>query len=87
MADCFYGKVTVKDGNIDYKNLHLKFEDDTYEKLDLKFKYDTKAIKIVNGMSEIMFTQDEELVNVLFVKKIKPKKKRYAKAVEPDFDL
>ena len=87
MADCFYGKVTVKDGNVDFNNLFLKFEDDTFEKLDLTFKYDTKEVKIVNGMSEVMFTQDEELVNVLFVKKIKPKKKKYAKAAEPDFDL
>lgn len=87
MADCFYGKVTVKGGNIDYHNLFLKFEDDTYEKLNLTFKYDTKAVKIVNGISNVMLTEEEELVNVLFVKKIKPKKKKYAKAAEPDFDL
>ena len=26
MADCFYGKVTVKNGNIDYRNMFLKFD-------------------------------------------------------------
>ena len=91
MADCFYGKVTVKNGNVDFKNMFLKFEDDTYEKLDMKFKYNEKEeeteINVVNGISNVILTADEELVNVLFVKNIKPKKKKYAKAAEPDFDL
>jgi len=87
LADCFHGKATVKDGNVNFHSLHLKFEDGTYEKLDLKFKYDAKAIKIVNGISNVILTEDEELVNVLFVKSIKPKKKKYAKAAEPDFDF
>ena len=87
MADCFYGKVTVTDGSVDYKQLYLKFEDNTFEKLDLTFKYQKKPINISNGISNTFLTEDEELVNVLFVKKIKPKKKKYAKAAEPDFDL
>ena len=87
MADCFYGKVTVTDRSVDYTKLFLKFEDDTYEKLDLTFKYQKKPINIVNGISNTFLTEDEELVNVLFVKNIKPKKKKYAKAAEPDFDL
>lgn len=87
MADCFYGKVTVTDGSVDYQQLYLKFEDDTFEKLDLTFKYQKKPIDIVNGISNTFLTEDEELVNVLFVKKIKPKKKKYAKAAAPDFDL
>jgi len=87
MADCFYGKVTIKNGDVDYENMFLKFEDGTYEKLDLIFKNEKKSIKIVNGISNTFVTEDEELVNVLFVKSIKPKKKKYAKAAEPDFDL
>ena len=87
MADCFYGKVSVKNGNVDYHNMFLKFEDGTYEKLELRFKYEAKNVKIVNGISNVILTEDEELVNVLFVKKIKPKKKKYAKAADPDFDL
>lgn len=87
MADCFYGKVTVKNGNVDVNSLALRFEDNTYEKLDVTFKYQKKPIKVVNGISNIIFTEDEELINVLFVKKIKPKKKKYAKAAEPVFDL
>ncbi|MCB0401404.1 MAG: hypothetical protein KDD41_04925 [Flavobacteriales bacterium] len=87
MADCFYGKVTVKNGSVDISSLALRFEDDTYEPLDFRFKYQEKPIKIVNGISNIIFTEEEELINVLFVKKIKPKKKKYAKAAEPVFDL
>ncbi len=89
MADCFYGKVTVKGGSIDYRNMHLKFEDATYEKLELRFKYKEKGkiVGVSNGISNVILTEDEELVNVLFVKNIKPKKKKYAKAAEPDFDL
>ena len=87
MADCFLGKVNVKNGEVDFHNLYLKFEDNTFEKLDLRFKYDTKSVNIVNGISNVMLTEDEELVNVLFVRNIKPKKKKYAKAAEPDFDF
>lgn len=87
MADCFYGKVIIKDGDVDYKNMFLKFEDGEFEKLDLVFKNERKSIRIVNGISNTFVTEDEELVNILFVKNIKPKKKKYAKAAEPDFDL
>ena len=87
MADCFYGKVTIKEGNVDYRNMYLKFEDGTFEKLDLTFKNEKVYIKIVNGISNTFVTMDEELVNVLFVNRIKPTKKKYAQAAEPDFDL
>jgi hypothetical protein len=89
MADCFYGKVSIKGGSLDYRNMYLKFEDATYEKLDLRFKYKEKGkiVGVSNGISNVILTDDEELVNVLFVKHIKPKKKKYAKAAEPDFDL
>ena len=58
MADCFYGKVTVKGGNVDYRNMFLKFEDDTFEKLDLQFKYKdkNKLVSVVNGISKFILT-------------------------------
>jgi hypothetical protein len=87
MADCFYGKVNVKDGTIDYKNMYLTFEDGTYEKLEYKFRYQAKPIKIVNGISTVILTEEDQLINVLFVKKIKPKKKQYKKAADPNFDF
>ncbi|GIV40930.1 MAG: hypothetical protein KatS3mg034_0240 [Vicingaceae bacterium] len=86
-ADCFLGKATVKDGRIILDELYIKFEDGTYEKIERKFKYPEEPIKIVNGISNSIVCHDDELINVMFVKHIKPKKKNYKKAPEPEFDL
>ena len=64
MADCFYGKVTVKEGNVDYKNMYLTFEDGTYEKLENKFRYQAKPIKIINGISTVILTEEDQLINL-----------------------
>lgn len=87
MADCFYGKVNVKNGNIVMSEMYLKFEDDTYEKIERKYRNPDEAISIINGMSRTMVTVEDELIDVLFTKKIKPKKKSYVKAADPDFDF
>ncbi len=87
MADCFYGKVTVKNGNINTFEMYLKFEDNTFEKVHRKFRYPDQPIEVKNGMSRTMVTVDDELITILFVKKIKPKKKAYVKAPDPDFDF
>ena len=87
MAECFYGKVSVKNGEILTHDMHLKFEDNTYEEIIRNFKYKEQPVTISGGMSRTMVTVDEELINVLFVKKIRPKKKSYYKAPDPDFDL
>ena len=86
MADCFYGKVHVKGGNINPNEMFLKFEDDTYERIVRKYRYPDQIINIINGMSQTIVTIEDELIDVLFVKKIKPKKKSYVKAVDPIFD-
>jgi len=87
MADCFYGKVTVKNGAINTGEMYLKFVDDAYEKIERKFRYPNQVVKIINGMSGTMVTVDDELIDVLFTKKIKPKKKSYVRASDPDFDF
>ena len=51
MADCFYGKVIVKNGVIDINSLALRFEDNTYEKLDVTFKYHKKP-KVETSLSD-----------------------------------
>ena len=86
MADCFYGKVTVKDGNVFPENMFLKFEDNSYERVVRKYRNPDQQISIINGMSRTIVTVDDELIDVLFVKKIKPKKKAYVKAAAPTFD-
>lgn len=87
MADCFYGKVTVKNGNINIYEMYLKLEGNTFEKIHRKFRYPDQVIDVQNGMSRTMITVDDELITVLFVKKIKPKKKAYLKAPDPNFDF
>mgnify|MGYP001566738275 CR=1 FL=1 len=87
LADCLYGKVKVQQGKINTYEMYLKFEDGTYEKIIKKFRYPDEEITIEGGMSRTMVTVDDELITVLFVKNIKPKKKSYVKAADPDFDL
>ena len=87
MADCFYGKVKVQQGKINTYEMYLKFEDNTFEKINRKFRYPDQTIDITNGMSRTMITVDDELITILFVKKIKPKKKSYSKAPDPNFDF
>lgn len=87
MAECLYGKVQVKKGNINTHEMYLKFEDGSHEKIFRKYRFPDQEIDITNGMSKTMVTIDDELITVLFVKKIKPKKKSYMKAPDPDFDF
>lgn len=86
MAECYYGKVTVRDGDVVSFNMYLKFEDNTYEKVNRQFKNDKIPVSINGGMSRTMVTNDDELINVLFIKHLNPKKKAYVKA-KPNFDL
>jgi hypothetical protein len=86
-ADCFYGKVTVQNSVIIKSEIYLKFEDNSYEKVERIYKHEDDIVGIINGISKTMVTMDDELINVLFVSKIKPKKKSYVRAKEPDFDL
>lgn len=86
-ADCFLGRVKVVNGIVDPKSIKLTFVDGSFEKFDRNYKYDDQPVTILNGMSKTMVTRDDELINVLFVDAIKPKKKALKRAPEPDFDL
>ncbi|HVA97624.1 MAG TPA: hypothetical protein VNG53_01915 [Bacteroidia bacterium] len=79
-ADCYDGKVLVKDGAV--TQIYLKIVDGTYQLLQKKLRY-TFALTVINGMSKTTITTNDELINVLFIKKIKPKKKPFAEAPEP----
>lgn len=85
-ADCFNGKVTVKEGKVNPNDIYLKFEDGTYEPLKRAYKFD-KPVSVVNGITETLVTKGDELINVMFVKLILPKKKSYERAPEPNFDF
>jgi hypothetical protein len=85
-ADCFVGKVKVHNGIIDPNSIALSFVDNSYEPFRRSYKYED-PMTIVNGISKTMVTNDEELINVMFVDAIKPKRKAYKRAPDPTFDL
>ncbi len=80
-SDCFYGRVWVIKGKID--QIRIKFEDGTYTDFVKKYKYD-KPAGITNGISTPRVTMDDEIINILFVMNIKPKRKSYARAPDPE---
>ena len=82
-AECFNGKCDVKDGKI--ISIYTKMEDGKFEQVKKKFKSGFPAT-ITNGMSNTVLTIENELINVLFVKKIKPKKASFQKAADPSED-
>lgn len=81
-AYCYKGKVRVEGGKI--TSIFIQYEDHTYELFDKKF-YNQKREKpgIVNGMSDIISTDDGEKLRVFFIEKVKPKKKQYQAAPLP----
>ncbi len=80
-ANCYNGKAEVKNNIV--LAMYIKLEDGSYEQVKRKWKYDVKDVTIQNGISKTLITIDDELINVLFIKKIKPKKKGYEKAPDP----
>lgn len=82
-AECYDGKCDVKDGKI--VGMYRKMEDGSFELVKKKLRYDF-PITITNGMSKTVLTFEDELINVLFIKKIKPKKAGFVKAAEPTDD-
>jgi hypothetical protein len=83
-AECYNGKVDVKEGKV--TQMYLKMEDGSYEVVKKKSKYENIPIRVTNGMSSTVVTKEDELINVLFIKKIKPKKAGFVKAPEPGDD-
>lgn len=82
-ASCWTGKVEVKAGAI--VHMWRKLQDGTYEEYKPKLKFDV-PITIVNGISKSMLGSDDELINVIFPKTLKPKKVGYSSAPEPPQD-
>lgn len=79
-TDCVYGKVQVEGGFV--TTIWLQYEDNTYDYLDRKY-IGTGKPKIVNGITEALKTTQGETIYVVFVDKIKPKKKQLKKVTGP----
>ncbi len=82
-AECFNGKCDVKEGRVE--NICIKKEDNSYDALKIKVRNES-PVTITNGMSKTIVTLEDELINVFFIKKIKPKKAGYVKAADPKDD-
>jgi len=79
---CVYGKVRVENGRI--VSVFVQYEDGEYELMDGKVLNKQKmSPTIKNGISEEMTNEKGEHFHVLFIEKIKPKKKAYKSAGGP----
>jgi hypothetical protein len=82
-AECIPGKVKVENGKI--VSIYRQFSDGTYEETPMKKTYKSGSeIIIVNGISYSMLTTEEEVINIIFPKHIKPPKKQFKAAADPD---
>jgi hypothetical protein len=82
--ECYLGSVTVK--NKEIVEIAIYFEDGTKEVVVYTFK-DKLPWTTDNGISRTRVTTKDEQINVMFIDRIKPKKKQYKKAPLPKFDL
>jgi hypothetical protein len=80
---CFNGKARVENGTI--VSIFIELEDSTFSLLDKKYTNEKKsAPSIINGISELILTEDGEKYKVVFIDKLKPKAKSYKEAVIPE---
>jgi len=82
-ATCYTGRAEVKAGKV--TAMFLRLEDGSYEQVKKKLKFDV-PMTITNGISAALLTMDDQLINVIFPKTLKPKKAGYLKAPEPADD-
>ena len=80
-AECFEGKAIVKDKKVE--SFYILLDDGTYDQVVRVWKNDIKDVTITNGISKTLITKDNQLINVIWPKKIKPKKAGFKKAAEP----
>ncbi len=84
-AKCFDGKAEVKNGKL--MKVYVLLDDGNYDEVIKTWKNKSNDnVNIINGISKTMITVHNELINVLWVKKIKPKKSKPKKAAEPTDD-
>ncbi len=83
-AQCINGKCDVKDGKV--TAMYTKMEDGSYEPIKRKLHAGCFPAPVTNGMSAVILTAENEIINVLFIKKIKPKKAGFEKAPDPSDD-
>ncbi len=82
-TSCVSGKVRVENGQI--TQIFIQFDDQTYEPIDKKFYNEKKTYpSVINGISEMIYTNDGEKFKIIFIEKLKPKQKAKKEVVVPD---
>ena len=80
---CVSGKARVENGKV--VSVFLQYEDGTYELMDQKITNGSgDPAGIVNGISEKITNEDNDKFYVIFVEKLKPKKKAYKTVGGPE---
>lgn len=84
-ANCWSGKAEVRNHKL--VKCYIIKEDNSEEEVTRTWKNNSnKEVSIINGVSSSMITVHNELINVLWPKKIKAKKAAAKKAPDPSDD-
>ncbi len=79
---CIYGKARVENGKV--VSIFVQYEDEEYGLMDQKFaNKNSRPPGIVNGISDEIINEAGEHFYILFIDKIKPKKREYKQAAGP----
>ena len=63
----------------------MQYDDGTYELMEQKFYNSEKGEpKIVNGITEMIFTNEGEKLKIIFIDQLKPKQKGFKTVTIPD---
>lgn len=81
---CYTAKVQVVEASI--KEVYIKFVDGKYEVYKPEWKYTDQKAVIINGITKTLQTIDDDLINIIFINHLKPKKKAFELAPLPDPD-
>ncbi|PWH81346.1 hypothetical protein [Brumimicrobium oceani] len=80
---CVRGKVRVENGYV--SAIFYYYDDNTEELYDKKFSnLSNEPPSVVNGISEMIMNADRETLRVVFIDKLKPKRKKLQKMSIPD---
>lgn len=80
-AECFEGKAVVKEKKVD--TFFILLDDGSFDQVIRVWKNDIKDVSITNGVSKTLITKDNQLINIIWPKKLKAKKAGFKKAAEP----
>ena len=83
-AECFEGKAIVKDKKVE--SFYILLDDGSYDQVVRVWKNDIKDVTVTNGISKTLITKDNQLINIIWPKKLKAKKAGFKKAPEPTDD-